>query len=330
MKNYPVVSIIIRSYNEERLIGKLLESIKRQKFDENQIEVIVVDSGSDDSTLQIISNYKVKLVKIKKEDFSFGYSLNRGIKAATSKYILMISGHCYPQYNNWISNMVKPFKDDKIALVYGRQIGNKFTRYSENRVFYKWFPNDNKSIQKDAFCNNANCAIRRDIWKKQHYDESLSGLEDLDWATKIMEKGFKIYYEPDACIYHLHSDTYGQIKNRYKREAIAYKIIYPNEIFGLIDYFKMFLSNVFTDFYFAKNENKLFKNFISIIIFRHCQFFGAFQGFNIKNIDSDLKKRFYYPDKVENNKEYVPIVELLNKIKNKFKSLLKSINNRNI
>lgn len=330
MRENILVSIIVRTYNEEKLIGKLLESIKRQNFNKENLEVIIVDSGSEDSTLQIVQNYEVKLVKIKKENFSFGYSLNRGIEVAKGKYILIISAHCYPRYNNWISNMIKPFEDDKIALVYGRQIGNKFTKYSENRIFYKWFPNSNKGIQRDAFCNNANCAIRRDIWEKQHYDESLSGLEDLDWATKIKKKDFKIYYEPAACIYHLHSETYGQIKNRYEREAIAYKRIYPTEAFGLIDYFKMFISNIFTDFYFAKKENKLFKNFVSIIIFRHCQFFGAFQGFNIKNIDSDLKKKFYYPDKVRNNKEYAPIVELLNKIKNKFQSLSKIINNRNV
>ena len=65
MKNYyKLVSIIIRSYDEEKMIGKLLDSIQKQNFDKNQLEVIVVDSGSEDSTLQIIQNYNVKLVQI--------------------------------------------------------------------------------------------------------------------------------------------------------------------------------------------------------------------------------------------------------------------------
>ena len=89
MAKNALVSIIIRAYNEERLIGKLLESIKKQNFNSDQIEIIVVDSGSEDSTLQIISNYQVKLIKIKKEDFSFGYSLNKGFEIAKGKEIIL-------------------------------------------------------------------------------------------------------------------------------------------------------------------------------------------------------------------------------------------------
>lgn len=324
MKNYyKLVSIIIRSYNEEKMIGKLLDSIQKQNFDKNQHEVIVVDSGSKDSTLQIIQNYNVKLVKIKKENFSFGYSLNKGIKCAKGKYILIISAHCYPERTNWISKMIAPFKNNNIGLVYGRQIGIETTKYSERRIFSKLFPDNNSGIQENIFCNNANCAIRQDLWKEEHYDEILSGLEDLDWAIKIGKKGYKIYYTPSACIYHLHNETYSQIKNRYKREAIAYKKINPGENFSMIDYFKMFLLNVFTDLYFAKIEKKLFKNIGSIFAFRHNQFIGTYQGFNVTSIDSDLKRIFYYPNKIEDGKRYVPIIEFFRRIKNNVKLLFK-------
>ena len=322
MAKNALVSIIIRAYNEERLIGKLLESIKKQNFNSDQIEIIVVDSGSEDSTLQIISNYQVKLIKIKKEDFSFGYSLNKGFEIAKGKEIILISAHCYPKSNNWISKMVEPFKDNSIGIVYGRQVGNETTEYSENRIFSKLFPDRNEGIQEIPFCNNANCAIRKDLWSKQHYDETLSGLEDLDWAIKIGKKGYKIYYAPSACVYHLHNETHSQIKNRYKREAIAYKRINPDENFNSIDYFKMFLLNVSTDLYFAKKEKKLLKNIASIFTFRHYQFIGTHQGFNVTNIDSDLKRIFYYPDKGGDGKRYVPIIEFFIRIKNNFRLLL--------
>ena len=325
MKNYyKLVSIIIRSYDEEKMIGKLLNSIQKQNFDKNQLEVIVVDSGSEDSTLQIAQNYNVKLVQIKKEDFSFGYSLNKGIESAKGKYILIISAHCYPERTNWISKMIAPFQNGDIGLVYGRQIGVETTKYSERRIFSKLFPDNNRGIQENIFCNNANCAIRQDLWKEEHYDETLSGLEDLDWAIKIAKKGFKIYYVSDACIYHLHNETYAQIKNRYKREAIAHKKINPNDRFGLIEYLKLFTLNVLTDIYFAKKENILLKNIISIISFRHCQFIGAYMGFNTKYIDSNLKRQFYYPNKIEGEQKYIPVIEITNKIRNKMRFLFKS------
>lgn len=224
MKNYyKLVSIIIRSYNEEKMIGKLLDSIQKQNFNKKQLEVIVVDSGSEDSTLQIIQNYNVKLVQIKKEDFSFGYSLNKGIGCAKGKYILIISAHCFPERTNWISEMIAPFKKDDIGLVCGRQIGIETTKYSEQVIFNKLFPDNNTGIQENIFCINANCTIRKNLWEKEHYDETLSGLEDLDWAIKVGKKGYKIYYTPSACVYHLHNETYNQTKIDIKERLLPIK-----------------------------------------------------------------------------------------------------------
>lgn len=205
------------------MIGKLLDSIQKQNFDKEQLEIIVVDSGSEDSTLQIIQNYSVKLAKIKKEDFSFGYSLNKGIEYTKGKYILIISAHCYPKRTNWISRIIAPFKNDDIGLVYGRQIGIETTKYSERRIFSKLFPDNNSGIQENIFCNNANCAIRQDLWKEEHYDETLSGLEDLDWAIKIGKKGYKIYYAPSACVFYLHNEIYNQINIDIKERLLPKK-----------------------------------------------------------------------------------------------------------
>ena len=77
----PKVSIIIRCLNEEKYIGRLLAGISEQDYD--NIEIVVVDSGSTDATLSIVSNYSCRVLNIKPEDFSFGYALNVGCKAAS-------------------------------------------------------------------------------------------------------------------------------------------------------------------------------------------------------------------------------------------------------
>ena len=79
-----------------------------------------------------------------------------------------------------------------------------------------------------------------------------------------------------------------------------------------------------TDIYFAKKENILLKNIISIISFRHCQFIGAYMGFNTKYIDSNLKRQFYYPNKIEGEQKYIPVIEITNKLRNKMRFLFKS------
>ena len=186
------ISIIIRSYNEDLHIGKLLEGISRQTL--KNVEIILVDSGSTDATLSIASRYPVKIVYIAPEDFSFGRALNYGALEATGEFLVMISAHCWPVYIDWLEKITDPFKDPEVALVYGKQRGWDTTQYSEHQIFRAWFTDQSDYDQKTPFCNNANCAIRRKIWENVPYNEDLTGLEDLDWAKRAMEMGYKVVY----------------------------------------------------------------------------------------------------------------------------------------
>jgi glycosyltransferase involved in cell wall biosynthesis len=90
------LSIVIRCYNEERHIGRLLFGIKQQSI--KDVEIIVVDSGSTDSTLSIVGRYPIKVVTIEPEEFSFGRSLNIGYQNTTNDIIVNASAHVYPIY----------------------------------------------------------------------------------------------------------------------------------------------------------------------------------------------------------------------------------------
>lgn len=131
-------SIIIRAFNEEKHIGKLIRGIKLQHTS-HEVEIILVDSGSTDKTVQISEQEGAKIVHIKPEEFSFGYALNLGAEIAEGDILLFASAHVYPVYTNWIDKMLEQFSKDKVALVYGRQIGDENTKYSEHRIFAKWF-----------------------------------------------------------------------------------------------------------------------------------------------------------------------------------------------
>lgn len=290
-------SIIIRCYNEEQHIGRLLSSIIQQTI--KNIEIIVVDSGSTDTTLSIISNFPVKIIYISKEDFSFGKALNVGCEAASGKYLVFISAHCWPEYDNWLKNLLSFFCENSVALVYGKQRGNENTNFSEHQIFKRWFPDKPQHEQSNyPFCNNANCAIRRDVWEQVPYDEEITGLEDIDWAKKIIEKGFKIKYSKEASIFHIHKESAKYIYNRYRREAIALKSIFPNEKFTILDFIHLSTINILSDCYSAFKKHILIHNIKSIIIFRYMQFLGAYRGFlHRKTLSKQLKQTFYYPKK---------------------------------
>jgi len=288
-------SVVIRCLNEEHHIGRLLDGIVQQTM--QNVEVIVVDSGSSDTTLSIAAQYPVKILPIHPEEFSFGRSLNVGCQNARGEFLILASAHDYPIREDWLERLLAPFADPKIALVYGRQRGNETTKYSEHQVFAKWFPNRSEHNQKHPFCNNANAAIRREVWERLPYDETLTGLEDIDWSHRAMQLGYKIAYAADSEVVHVHDETFARIYNRYRREAIALKRIFPQERFSLSEFSFLLAGNVFSDFYHAWRDGVLRRHLISIPMFRLMQFWGSYRGFSqVGPVSSRLKQAFYYPN----------------------------------
>lgn len=291
----PTASIIIRCYNEREHIGKLLYGISRQ--DREDFEVILVDSGSTDGTLDIAKQFSIdEVVYIDPEDFSFGRALNYGCEAANGEFCVFASAHTYPKRRDWLTKLLEPF-DDNVALVYGKQRGNETTKYPEKRIFQRWFPDESRENQKTSFMNNANAAIRREVWEDFAYDEELTGLEGIDWAKRVREAGYEIAYSAEATLFHVHDESPSEIYNRYQREAIALSRIYPDRTFTFFDFIKAFAYNTTTDYVAAAKEGELWGAILEIPVFRFLQFFGTYRGFTTsKHPGEELFRRLYYPD----------------------------------
>jgi len=292
----PLVSVIIRCFNEEKHIGNLLRALQQQTYKNH--EVIVVDSGSNDSTVQIAQSFAVRIVRISPNDFTFGFSLNQGCAAAQGAIFVIASAHVLPVHERWLEELVKPFVDPKVAIVYGRQIGNSITKFSEHQVFAQQFPETSNFQQQTPFCNNANAAIRGEIWKKRKYDETLSGLEDLDMGVWAINNGYYIAYNADAAVIHIHEETPRKIFNRYKREAIAIKKILPDSHLPLWEFLWLWISNMLLDLLRSVKHRTFFKSFTEIIMFRTMQYWGMYSGIHNRSpLTHEMIIRFYYPRK---------------------------------
>jgi len=292
-------SLVIRAHNEERHIGRLLKGISHQTL--TNVETILVDSGSTDQTLKIAGEYPVKILHIQPRDFTFGRSLNMGIAETSHERVVFASAHVYPVYPDWLERLIKPFEDPKVAICYGKQRGDEKTHFSEQQIFTSWYPDLSISRQTHPFCNNANAAIRRSLWEQRPYDETLTGLEDLDWAVWVMDQGHAIAYVSEAEIIHVHNETPKGVYNRYRREAMAYKHIFPSERFSLGDFLRLSAGNILSDLRQAASQKRLMKNWNSIFWFRLMQFWGTYQGYRRSGpVTAQLRRTFYYPGELGN------------------------------
>ncbi len=290
----PACTIVIRAYNEEKHITRLLSGIMEQTV--KDVQIILVDSGSQDGTLAAAARFPVEVVHIQPQDFTFGRSLNMGIAQAKSETIVMASAHVYPVYPDWLEKLMDPFKDGQVGLVYGKQRGAASSKYSEHQVFRSWYPDQSVARQTHPFCNNANAAIRRSLWERHPYDELLTGLEDLAWARWLLTQGLNLAYSSEAEIVHVHHETWRGIYNRYRRESMAFKQIYPQETFHLGDFVRLLTGNVWNDWKAASAEKVLDREWVNILRFRLMQFWGTYQGYRRSGpLTWKLKQTFYYP-----------------------------------
>ncbi len=287
-------SIVIRAFNEGKHLPRLLEGLRQQTL--KDVEIILVDSGSTDETVSIAESYGARIVHIPPQEFTFGRSLNLGIQAATRELVVIASAHIYPVYPDWLERLLEPFIDARVALSYGKQRGTDTTKFSEQQILAQWFPEQSQPRQEHPFCNNANACIRRSLWQKHAYDETLTGLEDLEWAKWAIDQGHILVYVAEAEIIHVHDERPRGVFRRYEREAMAFKHIYPEAHFSLYDVLRMTTGNILSDLWHAARQRVLWRSFTSILWFRWMQFWGTYQGYrHSTEWNWQLRQTFYYP-----------------------------------
>lgn len=216
------ISIIIRCKNEEEAIGRTLDKIFGQEIDV-PFEVIIVDSGSTDRTLEIVQKYPVRLFQIAPESFSFGHALNYGIEKGKGAIIVNVSAHCIPVDTNWLFELSSAVRRGEADAVYGRQVSIKGLNPFEEVSINKHFPPNEKKSGRVPF-SNANCAFLKKMWVEQKFDEELPSWEDYLWYL-FQKDSYTFQYCPEASVYHTHPFSLKAISRRAYIDGRAFKLI---------------------------------------------------------------------------------------------------------
>lgn len=195
-------SIVIRSKNEARYIGEVLEQLFAQSY-HGSFEVLLLDSGSQDDTVKVASAFPVSVHAIDPDEFTFGRALNQGARLANGDYVIYLSAHCTPTDKEWLTRLTQPLMDDpQVAATWGRQEPRMGVNPFEEMELGWTFPADDGSHPPVMF-SCANCAIRRELVIRLPFDETSPFAEDYIWCKRLPAP-YRVTYIPSASVYHSH------------------------------------------------------------------------------------------------------------------------------
>jgi rhamnosyltransferase len=201
------VGVVIRTLNEARHMAQCLDTLRGQRGD-HELDVLVVDSGSSDGTVQIAREHGARVLEISPSEFHYSRTLNLGIEQVEGDLVLALSAHAIPVDDGWVEAMTAPFDDPEVAGVASRQIPWPAAPFREAARLAETFgttPRTYAAGDLEVLFSNAASAIRRDVWRDEPF--TLAAAEDLEWAARVVALGSKVVYEPRACVYHSHDES---------------------------------------------------------------------------------------------------------------------------
>lgn len=235
------ISIIIPAKNEAENIAHCLDAIYSQETSFS-FEIIVIDSGSTDTTLDIIKTYpSVKLVQINPGEFGHGKTRNLGAEMAKGDYIVFLNADAAPLNSHWLTYLVEPLlENQKLAGVFSRHIPKEDCFLYMMRDLQTSMP-DKPILRTKAgkmdflLCSTVSAAVPKETWKQFPFDNNIIIAEDQDWAKKVLKKGYAILYEPASMVRHSHNYSPRQLlENKRKVGAAEASCRFKNKFSAII------------------------------------------------------------------------------------------------
>ncbi len=215
------ISVIIPTKDAGKILYRLLTSLINQSLKPDQL--IIIDSSSKDNTVKIASEFKADIIQIKEEEFDHGRTRNLGASVATGDILIFMTQDAIPENEKTLESLIAPLCEPSVGAVYARQIprddSNPVEKYFRlfNYPAYRMVKEINgKYDVRKFFFSDVCSAIRRSVFKDiGGFPEDTIMNEDMLLAVKLLKKGYKIVYEPNAKVYHSHNYSFPLLFKRY-------------------------------------------------------------------------------------------------------------------
>lgn len=208
----PSVSILLLMKNELSFLQQSMPILKSQDF-AGDVEYVYIDSGSTDGTVAFMASHDVTAHEIAPTDFHHGRTRNLAASLAKNDVLVFLSGDAIPTDTGWLRALVTPFEHDAVGAAYGRQIAPEGTSALRTYAMAYEYPEVGQVREIVAGVkpsmglfrmSNANAAVRRVVWEKFPFDETVVMSEDVGLCYNVLMNGMKVVYVPEAAVYHCH------------------------------------------------------------------------------------------------------------------------------
>ncbi len=239
-----LITVVIPTLNGGAEFSQLLETLNRQTL-RDELELIIIDSGSTDSTLRTASQYNTTVYSINQQDFNHGRTRNWGASCGSGTFLCFFTQDAIPLHDTCIEKMVETLTAHQAAGCFARQIPRLNAGVLVKRDLGNWISGQNNfrkihltsmnqyltlsPYERYTHCvfDNVASMIRRDVWKKIPFPETPFG-EDVEWAFRALINGYSVVFEPGAVVEHSHERSASYL---YKRTYVDHYRLY--ELFGL-------------------------------------------------------------------------------------------------
>jgi len=260
-KNSIKISVLIPVLNGEATIKQCLDGVFSQTLADD-MEVIIVDSGSTDQTIEIVEKFPVRLYHIEPSSFNHGLTRNYAVSLARGEFVVFTVQDAIPADEKWIESMHQHFNDPGVAAVCGKQVvphdkdknphewyrprsepGFKMVYYDDPVVFESLDPAQKR---KDCAWDNVTAMYRKQVLQKIPFRETLFA-EDMMWAREALISGHTLVYDDRAQVFHYHHTDYNYQFKRTITVLYHQYLIFgyiPDWSFGLEPYFKILYRNI--------------------------------------------------------------------------------------
>lgn len=198
--------------NERRHLERSFPLLQAQDYP-GEVEYVYIDSGSADGTIAFMAARGIAAHPIEPTDFHHGRTRNLAASMAKNDILVFLSGDAIPIGTGWLRALVSPFEDETVGAVYGRQIAPEGIsalrtyamayEYPERRQERAIVPGEKPSMGLFRM-SNANAAVRRAVWVRFPFDETVVMSEDVGLCYNVLMDGLKVVYVPEAAVHHCH------------------------------------------------------------------------------------------------------------------------------